>query len=89
MSQKNKSLSKEAKREIHILIERAQQATQTGDYFLVREINNKIIALGAGGDAALTAKKQNERLAFDPFLWKFAAAVITLYGLGWVLAFFH
>ena len=81
--------SKNSKKEIHDLGNRAKLATEAGDYLLVREINNKIIGLESDGEAAAAAKSQNERLDFDPFLLKFALGVICLYSAGWVVAFFH
>lgn len=82
-------VTKEVKKEIQGLVQRSQKATVAGDYFLVRQINREIMELAGGGDAASAARYQNERLDFDPFLLKFAFGVVTLYGLGWVLAFFH
>ena len=87
--QSKQGTSKNSKKHVHDLSNRAKIAAEAGDYFLAREINNKIIELSSDGEAASAAQIQNDRLDFDPFLLKFGLGVICLYGTGWVVAFFH
>ena len=87
--QSKQGTSKNSKKQIQDLSDRAKLATEVGDYSLVREINNKIIEVSSDGEASAAAQSQNDRLDFDPFLFKFALGVIGLYSAGWLVAFFH
>ena len=79
---------KQPSNEVRGLKAASARAFEAGDYLKVREISEKIQDLAPDGPEARGAADLADKLAVDPVVIQFGAAVILLYLSGWALAFF-
>ena len=79
---------KQPSNEVRKLKQASALAFEAGDYLRVREISKQIQELAPDSVESQAAAETSEKLAVDPAVIQFGAAVILLYFSGWALAFF-